>query len=204
MFVGLSYCANLPSIFHKNRADGTLSWTMIIIFSPYLFPIWSIWFMRGLSKREPCHQRIVDGLYLGRFCNKNNTFPQDVGFVVDLTAEFSACKTILVGKKYRCVPCLDAMYPPEERDLVELMIEMIDWNTKSGGSIYVHCAAGHGRSFMTVVIYMVLKEYSTTVDDAVRYVQSIRPKVHLHPEQRDLACRVVSEIRMLSQKHCAY
>lgn len=160
--------------------------------------MWINWYIKKWRTKEPFHQPIVNCLYLGRFCNDPTHFPQECTLVVDMTAEFSAYQPLIKDRYYLTLPCLDAMGPRNIDDLVDLVRSMLAWDTKRG-AIYVHCAAGHGRSFMVVCIYLVLTERLTNIEEAMAFVGYIRPKVYLHTYQKQAAYEVIRRLKPVSK-----
>src|SRR5206468_6158662 len=101
---------------------------------------------------------------------------------IDMTCEFSEPDFIVKNTNYRNHPVLDGYYPSNVMEYYYLVEEAYFWN----GPVYVHCAQGHGRSGAIAVLLVIMKGYAKTVDEAQSFLQKIRPKVHLHPNQRDL------------------
>jgi len=110
-------------------------------------------------------------------------FPQNVGLVIDFTAEFAEAPPVLFGRTYRCYPLLDAMYPSNEEELVNIALEAIHWNTERNGGVYIHCANGHGRSVMLMVVVLVVKGVATDIKDAISKIKLLRRGVHLQRGQ---------------------
>ncbi|MFM7100239.1 MAG: dual specificity protein phosphatase family protein, partial [Verrucomicrobiota bacterium] len=52
------------------------------------------------------------------------------------------------------------------------------------GPVYVHCAAGRGRSALVVAAFLLAEQRVETVGEAVEFLQRIRPEVLLVDGQR--------------------
>lgn len=55
-------------------------------------------------------------------------------------------------------------------------------NASQGGSTYVHCKAGRGRS-TTIVLCYLIKYRNMTPEAALDHARSVRPRVLLAPSQ---------------------
>ncbi len=146
----------------------------------------------GLNKirwREDPWNEVVDGIYVGRLVSLGQ-LPSDVETVIDLTSEHLPDPAIIEAKTYECLPTLDGS-APSHRKLVELLRRRHDWP----GKIYVHCAAGHGRSALVAACLVVLGGFADSVDEAMARMKEKRSKVHLVPQQRNAAVRAIESIR---------
>lgn len=163
------------------RADGSLAWPGLLLFAPYHG--WSR-FTIGLVrlKHRQAYHEIVPGLYLGRklrFHEGERLARAGLTHVLDLTAELQECLPFR-RLTYRVLPVLD-MTGPSQGQLREAM-EFLD-EALAGGSVYVHCAVGHGRSATVVAAYLLWTGRATTPEEAVRQLKAIRPRVRLSPSQ---------------------
>ncbi len=161
------------------RADGTRHWWGYLLGGPFLI------FMRlgrellwRVNHRERAYDEVVPGIYVGRW-PRRTALPQGVTMVVDLTSELTAAPCIRsLPDQYVCLPTLDGSAPsgPALRELLERLAE-------HEGPLYVHCAAGHGRSAMFAATLLVRRGHAEDVAAAVTLMKRARPKVRLVPAQ---------------------
>lgn len=57
---------------------------------------------------------------------------------------------------------------------------------KEGHKVLVHCHEGKSRSAAVIVSYLVKAKEHSTFEEAEAELKSIRPRVDIHPEVRDL------------------
>lgn len=186
--VGLGYVAIGPGVFGK-RPDGTLAPLPTALLLPYHVAAWLRlrWAARG--GRRPFDE-VAPGLFLGRRLVDASELPPGVRLVVDLTAEFRATRGVRERCEYRVLPTLDTSVPPYD-DFAALVRDV----AAHEGPIYVHCAAGYGRSAAVMAAILVARGLAADVEDAERRLKQARPKVHLHPGQRTHVARFVRERR---------
>ncbi|KAF8696361.1 hypothetical protein HU200_037270 [Digitaria exilis] len=79
------------------------------------------------------------------------------------------------------IPTRDYLFAPSLEDISQA-IDFIHRNASQGGTTYVHCKAGRGRS-TTIVLCYLIKYRSMTPEAALDHVRSIRPRVLLAPSQ---------------------
>jgi protein-tyrosine phosphatase len=165
--VGLGYLWLGPWVVGK-RADGTLSWYTALLLLPYLTAAELAWWLvRVLGREEPWHE-VSHGLFLGRRV-QHWELPARIALVLDLTAEFVEPVEVRSGRKYVCVPCLDAS-APRARSLAAGIARTLPCD----GNIYVHCAAGHGRSAMAMAVLLVARGIATDVEAAIATMRAAR------------------------------
>lgn len=183
LILAAAYAGFGPRVFGK-QADGRLAWWGRILLGPHRWITWVIWLLIGLLGREPPAHEIAPGLWLGRRPYRRN-LPADTSLVVDLTAEFPAARGVIPGRTYRCIPTLDMSIPALEdaRELVRLVSQ---WQ----GTVYLHCAAGHGRSAMVAAAVLLERGLASDPLEAEELVRKIRPGIHLTRAQRRLLHRL--------------
>ncbi|KAL6845129.1 hypothetical protein ACP4OV_024624 [Aristida adscensionis] len=79
------------------------------------------------------------------------------------------------------IPTRDYLFAPS-LEYICRAIDFIHRNASQGGSTYVHCKAGRGRS-TTIVLCYLIKYRGMTPQAALDHVRSIRPRVLLAPSQ---------------------
>jgi protein-tyrosine phosphatase len=190
--VGLGYVKLGPWVLGK-QPDGTLLWHMTLPLMPYLGVAELAWYIvRVLGDEEPWHE-VSRGLFLGRRV-EHWELPARISVVLDMTAEFVEPMEVRTGRKYVCVPTLDASVPS-----VSVLADAIEDIMRHPGNVYVHCAAGHGRSAMAMAVLMVAKGEASDVDDAVAKMRLTRPRVKPRTTQRRVAIAAVDELRRRAQ-----
>jgi uncharacterized protein (TIGR02452 family) len=121
--------------------------------------------------------KIIDGLYIG---NHYAALDQEVINTYNIKTVINCTKKderINMTINYLQIPLDD---PPTDQDIQLLnktfypSILFIDNSIKSGNNVLVHCKIGSQRSATVVAIYLMVK-YSTNYEDAINFVQSIRP-----------------------------
>lgn len=174
--VAVAYLADWTWIFGK-RADGSLRWLPHLLLGPFLWATWAVWHLARRLGREPASHEVVPGLWLGRrpFLEE---LPPGCALVVDMTAEFPAHKAILAGVPYVCIPTLDGTPPAAE---LEAVLQRID---DAAGPVYIHCAAGHGRSATLAACVLIRRGLAHDVHEAQARLRASRPSVRLHRAQR--------------------
>jgi hypothetical protein len=177
--VGLGYLALGPGVFGK-RADGTLAPLPTLILFPYHVVAWLRLRLPGQKSRAAWNE-VAPGLFLGRRLKDASELPDGTRLVVDLTAEFRASPGIRERCTYRTLPTLDTMAPT-----VETARPLVEEAANTDGPVYVHCAAGHGRSAAIAAAIVLQRGLAPDAESAIRMLKTARPKVWLHPGQRRL------------------
>ncbi len=175
--VAAAYALNRPSMVGK-RADGRVPWPLILLYLPVLLGLWGRWHAVRAMKLEEPWVRVAPGLWLGRRPLAGE-LPTDVELVVDLTVEWHRAAG-LEDLPHRWLRCLDGMPFPELYALRELVDEL----SVEARPMYVHCAAGHGRSALVVAALLVRRGLVATPREAEERLKALRPRVHITQGQR--------------------
>ena len=190
--VGLGYVWLGPWVLGK-QPDGTLAWYNALLLMPYFGAAEFAWYLvRVLGGEEPWHE-VSRGLYLGRRV-QHWEVPARIGLVLDMTAEFVEPVELRTGRIYVCVPTFDAS-APDPALLAAAIVEIAGYQ----GNIYVHCAAGHGRSAMAMAVLMVARGVATDLEDAITTMRSVRKRVRLRTTQRRVAEAALDILRAQKQ-----
>lgn len=186
--VGLGYVWLGPGVLGK-QPDGTLAWYCALLLMPYFGAAEFAWYLvRVLGDEEPWHE-VSHGLFLGRRV-QHWELPARIGLVLDLTAEFVEPQELRTGRKYFCLPTFDAS-APEPSLLAEAIARIAPYQ----GNIFVHCAAGHGRSAMAMAVLMVARGVACDLDDAVAKMCVARTRVQLRTTQKRVAAAAIEILR---------
>lgn len=144
-------------------------------FIPSFILIWSWWCLRHYVylRNISTSALVYKNYHLGRYPLEG--LPKGVATVVDITAEFpKSCRSDLT---YICVPSLDVTLP-EAKDFLEAAYTVMSLEKDNLGSVYVHCANGHGRSALFIVLIMMLEGAIETPAEGKEIFRRNRPNVN--------------------------
>lgn len=175
--VSIAYALHRPSLFGK-RPNGSMNPALWLLWPTYFLLTWGVWFLARLFPSYPHAQEIVPGLWLGAWPDRKGRLPVNTMLVVDLTAEFPRRVTT---EHYLCLATLD-MEAPTPAQLAEGVAAI----QAATGTVYVHCAAGHGRSATVVAAVLLARGIVQTPTEAEAFLRRIRSGVKLTPPQRYL------------------
>jgi diacylglycerol kinase family enzyme/protein-tyrosine phosphatase len=183
--VSSAYIFNYPSLFRK-REDGSIPFYIRWIFVPFLFGSWAYNEYARRTDKVPPLQKIQENLFLAcrmsgkhvDLLNENN-----ITAILDVTAEFDGLDYTALREDYRYlnIPVLDHTSPTSEQLLHA--INWLDQQIKAKRNVVVHCALGRGRSVLVVAAYLLAKDDSLTVEEAMRRINSVRQTARLNKKQ---------------------
>lgn len=185
--VGLGYLGLGPRVFGK-RDDGTIAPANLVLLFPYHVVAWLRLRLDALRAKEDPWNEVAPGLFLGRRLTSIDELPPATAAVIDLTAEFRATPGIRERCEYRTLPTLDTAAPD-----YEAFRELTRWAAAHPGPVYVHCAAGHGRSAALAAGVLVLRGEVADAKAAEAYLKKARPLVSLHRAQRVVVDRLAAD-----------
>ena len=183
--VSLAYVANYPALFRK-REDGSIPFYIRWIFIPFLLGTgaYNAW-ARKYDKVPPI-QKIEPQLYLACRLSGSDVAAlkeEGVDAILDVTAEFDGLDWS--AYQYDCaylnIPILDHTSPTPEQ--LTTAINWIQQQTSAGKKVVVHCALGRGRSVLTVAAWLLAKDQTLSVMDAMNQIQSVRETARLNKKQ---------------------
>ena len=183
--VSLAYIVNYPALFRK-REDGSIPFYIRWIFIPFLLGTgaYNAW-ARKYDKVPPI-QRIEPQLYLACRLSGSDVAAlkeEGVDAILDVTAEFDGLDWS--AYQYDCaylnIPVLDHTSPTPEQ--LTTAINWIQQQTSAGKKVVVHCALGRGRSVLTVAAWLLAKDQTLSVMDAMNQIQSVRQTARLNKKQ---------------------
>jgi atypical dual specificity phosphatase len=76
------------------------------------------------------------------------------------------------------------------------IVNLIDESSKKN-SVYIHCKAGRGRSYMCVIAYLIMKNPNLNLDEIEKIVKKKRPHVFLNKKQREYINKNIEKLRKL-------
>jgi protein-tyrosine phosphatase len=188
LLVSGAYLGLGANVFGK-RPDGRLAWYAVLPLLPFLLGTWGVWHLSRWLRREDRYNEIVPGIYVGRRVLPGE-LPPRVKTIVDLTAEFPEPANVRRGRRYLCMPTLDASVPADA-----VLKNFLDAVVRSPGPVYIHCAEGHGRSGMFAAALLCAKGEAKDVGEAIKLLARARPGVRLNRQQRDGVSRVSRDSR---------
>ncbi|RKH15050.1 hypothetical protein D7V97_01120 [Corallococcus sp. CA053C] len=174
--VALAYAGVGPRVFGK-QPDGRMRPGAVLALLPYLLLTWTTWHLARRFSRERPHDEVVPGLRLGRRLLPGE-LPAGVTAVLDLTSEFAEPVGIRQSCRYVSLPILDASTLPVER-VAPVLRELVTLT----GTVYVHCAQGHGRTGMIAAALLVARGEALDARTALDWIQRVRPAVRLSATQ---------------------
>ena len=180
--VGLGYLGLGPRVFGKGP-DGRIALGPALVLLPYHVVAWLRVRWDALRHREAPWHEVAPGLFLGRIVPPEG-LPPGTRVVVDLTCEFHVPAAMREGREVHPLPALDTSVP-RYADFARLATRL----APAPGPIYVHCAAGHGRSATFAAALLVARGLATGADDAEAMLRRTRPSVRLHRAQRAMVDR---------------
>lgn len=159
--------------------DGRRDLIALLLLAPLLGLTWVAWLLRRL-RAEPSCAEVAPGLFLGRLAAPRE-LPPSVRVVVDLTCELSEPSWIRTHLTYHCLPTLDGEAP--EPRLFAALARQLAATTEP---LFIHCAAGHGRSATVVAAVLLARGQVRTVEQAEASLKALRPGVVFSAPQREL------------------
>ncbi len=171
--VAAGYAGAGPRVFGK-REDGRVRVAHVAVLLPFLAVMWTVWRLR--ARRGRFGHEIAPGLRLGRR-PLGGELPASVTAVVDMTSEFPVSPGV-EGREYLCVPLLDATAPD-----AATLARAVEWIDARRGEVYVHCAAGNGRSATIVAAVVLARGLVPDAAAAVEFVRRARPSIRLNRAQ---------------------
>lgn len=81
---------------------------------------------------------------------------------------------------YAWLPVVDGYAPSQDQFLAGTTL--INESIENGNTVYVHCKNGHGRS-PTMVIAYLLRFKGMNIDEAINFIKSKRPEIHIEEAQ---------------------
>lgn len=180
--LSLAYILQKPAMLMK-KPDGTVSWPSYLLFWPYHLLNRGRLLLVKILGRESAVQAVSPGLFLGRrlvshaeaYCVLQHGLS-----VLDTTCEFAELRTLRRACGYLCVPLLDHTAPSRQQ-----LQTGVDWMLEQSkrGPVFVHCAAGHGRSAAFVCAFLVKAGLAASAGEAIVIVVAKRPGVRMSRQQ---------------------
>ena len=184
LVVAIGYLGLGPRVFGK-RGDGTRAPWAYLLVGPFLVVAQIIRRVQLRLLGENPWDEVAPGVYVGRLVRADE-LPDDVVSVIDMTAEFLEDPAIRERFDYYCLPTLDGTALS-----LGSLLEFARIVVAAEGPLYVHCAAGHGRSSMVASIVLVTRELGPDVRAVEALMKKARPRVHIGRAQHRAAQQVL-------------
>ncbi|MEK7636081.1 MAG: dual specificity protein phosphatase family protein [Patescibacteria group bacterium] len=129
------------------------------------------------------YNHIADGIYIGTNQCCQTHFDDELkklGITADVSLEKERLDAPFGVDFYMWIPVKN--HTPPTPDQLELGVSTIEKIISMGKKVYVHCKNGHGRA-PTLVAALLIKQ-GKTADEAIAFIKSKRPSVHLQDAQR--------------------
>ena len=174
--VGLAYAARRARWLGKTSGGEVRLWARLL-YAPLHALFYAAWWLSGLWG-EAAWDEVAPGIFVGRRPDRGG-LPPNVGWELDMTCELQVPLGVRTAPGYRCIPTLDGLAPR-----VEVLRNLILRFRDREGTIFVHCAKGHGRSATVAAGLIVTRGLAPDVPAAVAMMQRARPRVRLSGHQR--------------------
>jgi len=127
---------------------------------------------------------IADGIYIGtnKCCQTHfDERLKNEGIEVDISLEEKHIDTPFGVKFYIWIPIKNHTAPTQEQ--LDFGVSVLEKLISMKKKIYVHCQNGHGRAPTLVAAYLI--KQGRKVDEAIEFIKSKRPSIHLEEIQKD-------------------
>lgn len=178
LLLGIAHLRQKHGIFGK-RSDGTLPLWSWFVYGPLLLLSLAVWHAVRLTSSEPAFNRVSDQIVVGRRLLPGEG-PGEFANIVDLTAEFAEPSVFRRTDGYLAFPVLDASAPSPER------LHAVVSNLRPG-SVFIHCAQGHGRTGLFALAVLLDRAVVQNVDEGLAMLTKVRPGIRLNRQQRQCA-----------------
>ncbi len=185
--MGVAYLLLRPELVGK-RADGGRRLLQTLLIYPYFALVNVAWTMLRWVRKTNDWDEVWPGVIVGRRLLAHERIDA-VDSVVDLTCEFREPAPIVAAGTYVAAPTLDQTPPRSER-LLELVDHCLSWP----GTVYIHCAEGHGRAGTLAVCLAIAKGEADTVEDAQAFVRARRRGTRLTRRQKQRVREVLPQL----------
>lgn len=127
------------------------------------------------------YNQITEHVWIGNnmCCSVHAGELLQLGFDADIDLEETRPEAPPFTKIYLWLPTPDHTSPTQ--DQLHIGVAMITELVKRNLKIYAHCRNGHGRAPTLVAAYLITQDKS--IEEALAFIKSKRPKVHLQDSQ---------------------
>ena len=162
------------------RSDGTIPAWAWILYAPFFLMSWSVIALRrAVGRRASPYDEVVPRVFVGRWCLARSL--PAVSAVIDLTVELPKIATAS-ATKFLCIPTFDTCAP--RLTDIERAIELIEHVHRAQGAVFIHCAAGRGRSATIAAAWLLARTVASGPEQAEEMLRKARPGIRLTGAQR--------------------
>lgn len=176
-FIAAAYALGAPRLIGGKRSDGSFCLVGAFFMLPYLLVTAAWWHIVRPFRSERPYDRLTKNITIGRRLLPRE-YPCNVTHVIDLTAEFARTRQRGDRRTYAAFPILDSS-GLEVADMARLVQAAVRQD-----GIYIHCAAGHGRTGMVAACLLLYAGIVATAEEAMQRVSAVRPGAMLTVAQK--------------------
>lgn len=183
--VSTAYLIRFPELFRKQE-DGSIPIYIRWLFIPFLLGtgLFNHWARK--TDKVPPIQQIDEHLFLAcRLSGDDVETMNSLGInaILDVTAEFDGLDWTAYQNEfyYLNIPVLDHTAPTTSQ--LNTAINWIEQHIQNGTKVVVHCALGRGRSVLVMAAYLLARDSTLSVVDALNKIQSVRQTARLNKRQ---------------------
>lgn len=160
--------------------------------------------MNAHTKKEIDYNYIADGIYIGtnQCCQTHfdQMLLQKEGIDADVSLERERVDAPFGVDFYVWIPVADQTAPTQEQ--LDFGLWVLEKLVQMKKKIYVHCKNGHGRAPTLVAAYLV--KQGKSVDEAIAFIQSKRPPIHIEKAQREALGRFKKRVFLYQCEECGF
>ena len=131
------------------------------------------------------YNQITDEIYIGtNMCCQVDFAKEllDKGIIADISLEGERVDNPSGVDYFLWLPVVDHTAPTDKQ--LRLGVQTLEFFVKEGIKLYAHCKHGHGRAPTLVIAYFI--KQGMGVDEAIEFVKSKRPSMHLNEIQTEV------------------
>ena len=128
------------------------------------------------------YDQITDEIYIGtNMCCQGDFAKEllDKGITADISLEAERIDDPNGVDYFLWLPVVDHTAPTDKQ--LRLGVQTLEFFAREGIKLYAHCKHGHGRAPTLVIAYFI--KGGMGVDEAIEFVKSKRPSIHLNEIQ---------------------
>ncbi|GIW66501.1 MAG: hypothetical protein KatS3mg095_0399 [Candidatus Parcubacteria bacterium] len=122
---------------------------------------------------------IIDGIYIGTNQCCQTHFEEKLlkeGITADISLEEERIDSPFGVEIYVWIPVKDQT--PPTQDQLQFGVFVLEKLIAMKKKVYIHCRNGHGRAPTLVAAYLI-KNRAMTVNEALEFIKTKRPSIHL-------------------------
>ena len=192
MAVSIAYLIRYPELFRK-REDGSIPIYVRWVFIPFLLGTGAYNHWARKTDKVPPIQQVDENLFLACRLSGDDVDTMNehgINAILDVTAEFDGLDWTAYQNEfhYLNIPVLDHTSPTTEQ--LNTAINWIEQHIKDGNKVVVHCALGRGRSVLVVAAYLLARDTTLSIVDAMNKIQSVRQTARLNKRQMNSLTKI--------------